>query len=56
MAFAAECFGHAEVDAHGFGMADVDVAVGFRRETRDNLAAGRSGRDVFFNPLPEKMS
>ena len=56
MALAPEELGHAEVNADGLGVSDVDVAVGFRRKARNDLAAGLAVGDVLFNPLAEKMT
>src|SRR5690625_7625277 len=46
MAAPAELLGQTKVEADGFGMADVEVAVGLRRKASDDLAlqpaAGRS--------------
>ena len=55
MARAAEQLGHAEVDAYRLRVADVDVAVGFGRETRYDFAAGPAGGVIRFNPLPQEM-
>ena len=56
MALAVHELGHAEVDAHGLSVADVDVAVRFRRKAGHYLAAGLAVGDVLFNPLTKKMT
>ena len=55
MALAVEELGHAEVNEDGLRVADVDVAVRFRRETGHDLAAGLAVGDVLLDPLAEKM-
>ena len=55
VAFAAEELRHAEVHAHGLRVADVDVAVRFGGEARNNRAAGSPGGMVLLDPLPEEM-
>ena len=56
VALAIKELGHAEVNADGLGVSDMNVAVRFRRETRNNLAAGLALGNVLFNPLTEKMT
>ena len=46
---------HAEVEAEGFRVADVQVAVGLGREARDDLAAVAAGADVFRDHLADEM-
>ncbi len=53
---AAEQLRHAKVDAHGLGMAYVDVAIGLRRKTRDDGAASTARRHVLFDPLPQEVA
>ena len=55
VALAAELLRHAEVDADRLGVADVEVAVGLRREAGDDLAAGAAGEDVALDPLFEEV-
>ena len=52
VAFAAEKFGHAKVNADGLRVADVNVAIRLRREARNDLAAGLAVGYVLFDPLP----
>ena len=47
--------GQAKIEAYGFGMADVQVAVGFRRETRGNASAIFSARQVIFDDFTNKV-
>ena len=56
VALAIKELGHAEVNADGLGVSDMNVAVRFRRKTRNNLAAGLALGNVLFNPLTEKMT
>ena len=56
VALAIKELGHAEVNADGLGVSDMNVAVRFRRKTRNNLAAGLAVGNVLFNPLTEKMT
>jgi len=55
VAFAAKFLGNAEVQTNTFGMADVEIAVGFRREAcMDPSAPGTFGT-VFCNDLADKI-
>ena len=55
MADAGVILGEAEVQADRFGVADMEVAVRFRRETRDDLAAMFSARIVGINDLSNEV-
>ena len=56
MAFAAEQLRHPEIDADRLGVPDMDVAVGLRREARDDLPARAARRDIRLNPLAQKVA
>ena len=47
--------GDPEVEADGFGMADVQVAVGLGREARDDAAAVEAGRHVGRNNFADEV-
>jgi len=46
---------HAEIQADGLGMADVQIAVGFGREARDDLAAILAGAVVLRDDLADEV-
>ena len=54
VALPAELAGDAEVQADGLGVADVEVAVGLRRETRHHAADAARGQ-VLLDHLPEEV-
>ena len=49
VAKATVALGKTEIKADTFGMADMQVAVGFRRETRMNLFYRAVGKALFYN-------
>ena len=54
VALPAELPGDAEVQADGLGVADVEVTVGLRRETRHHAGAATRGQ-VLLDHLPEEV-
>ncbi len=56
MALTAKEFRHTKVHANGFGVPNVDVAIRFGREARDHEPARTPFGDIFFNPLPQKVT
>ena len=55
VAFAAERFREAEVEADRFGVADVQVAVRFRREARVDASVVFAGGEVFLDDLVDEV-
>ena len=55
VADAAELLRHSEVQGDGFGVSDVQVAVGFRRETRLKATAVLAGSEIIFHDLLDKV-
>ena len=55
VAQAAVAFGGHEIDVEGLGVADVQIAVGFRREAGMHLAAVFARREVFIDKVPDKV-
>ena len=45
-----------EIDVHGLGVADVQVAVGFRREAGMHPSAVLAGADVLVDKVPDKIA
>ena len=50
-----EFIGNTEIQADGFGMAQMQISVGLRRKARMNLAAVTAGGVVFHNARPDKV-
>ena len=55
VAIAVEALGHVEVEADGFDVAEVQVAVGFGREAGDDVAAVFAVFQVFFDDVFDEV-
>ena len=56
IALSAVLFGDTKVDTDGFCVTDMQVAVGFRRESRVDHAVPFSGADIFVDDLTNEVA